>query len=319
MPAAIFTAAALFAGSCGNGTPAATTAAAAQTETSAVTTAAAAETTESEVSEVTETTTVTTEDRSPVFEGGYETIEQDFYRDGKKIAGKLFMPNGSGDFPAVILGHGFNANMSNVEGYAKALANEGIAAYIFDFIGGGSNIQSDGLMTEMSVLTEAEDMNTVFDGVAALDGIDGSKMIVMGESQGGFVASYVAASRPEDILGLVALYPAYVIQDDSRKRTPDIDNIPETLNVMGTTIGRIYNYDAMSFDIYEMLPKCDKKVLLIHGTADNLVPMSYSERAAETFPDARLETIEGAGHGFGGKAFNQARDLVIGFVKELIG
>ncbi|MBQ3843295.1 MAG: alpha/beta fold hydrolase [Ruminiclostridium sp.] len=307
----------MIAGSCGNAAQTAQS-----TQTAAETTTTAQEqTTESEVTtvpETEETTTTTTADEAPVFTGGYETAEKEFYRDGKKIAGKLFMPNGSGNFPAVILSHGFGANMSNVEGYAKAFADEGIAAYIFDFIGGGNDIQSDGEMKEMSVLTEAEDLNVVFDGVAALDGIDPDKMFLMGESQGGFVSSYVAATRPDDICGLVALYPAYSLQDDSWQRTPDINDIPETMNIMGKTLGRIYNYDAMSFDIYDMLPDYDGKVLLIHGTADNLVPLSYSERAAETFPDAELITIEKAGHGFGGKAFREAAQLAVDFVKGLI-
>ena len=300
----------------GTGAPESITAAA---ETTTTTMTSATEAPESVTTEpVTEATTTTAEDRTPVFEGGYEAIETDFSRDGKKIAGVLYMPNGSGDFPAVILGHGFGANMANMDGYARAFANEGIAAYVFDFIGGGNDIKSDGEMTEMSVLTEAADMNIVFDGIAELDGIDSSRMFLMGESQGGLVATYVAATRPDDILGLIALYPAYSIQADTRGRTPDIENMPETFNVMGKTLGKIYNIDIMSFDIYEMIPDINKKALLIHGEADSLVPVAYSERAVKLFPDAELVTIERAGHGFSGKALKEAKQLSIDFVKGLV-
>ncbi len=316
----LLTACAVLACSCGNSsTPASgTQASQSSTTTAALTSAPTEAQTTTTTPETEATTTTTTADEKPVFTGEYETIEMDFSRDGKKIAGKLFMPCGTGKFPAVILGHGFGSNMSSCEWYAKAFAKEGIAAYIFDFIGGGNNIKSDGEMVEMSVLTEARDMSVVFDGIAELDGIDRKKMFVMGESQGGFVASYVAATRPDEILGLIALYPAYSIQADTRNRTPDINNIPETMNVMGKTLGRIYNYDAMSFDMYELMPNFTNKVLIIHGTADTLVPVSFSERAVSTFPDAELVTLEGAGHGFGGNDLRQAATLSVDFVKSLI-
>lgn len=316
---AILAAGAILVSSCGNGNSAQSVTSVQESVTAAATQAPESETTTSTTTTTaTEAVTTVTENKAPVFEGGYEAIEKEFYRDGKKIAGVLYMPNGTGDFPAVILAHGFGANMANMDGYARAFANEGIAACVFDFIGGGNDIKSDGEMTEMSVLTEAADMNIVFDGITELDGIDSSKMFLMGESQGGLVSTYVAATRPDDILGLIALYPAYSIQDDTRSRTPDPDNMPETFNVMGKTLGKIYNIDIMSFNIYEMMPDFDKKVLLIHGEADALVPVAYSERAAKTFKNAELVTIERAGHGFSGKALKEAKQLSIDFVKGLI-
>ncbi len=253
---------------------------------------------------------------APTFTGNYTAEEKLFYRDGKKIYGKLYLPEGSGSFPTVMIAHGFGGNLTYNEGYAENFAKNGIAAYIFDFIGGGYGIRSDGSMTEMSVLTEATDMNTVFDGIAELPEIDKSNMFVMGESQGGFVASYIAASRPDDVRGLVAVYPAYVIHDDAWQRTPDPDNIPDRLTVMGMTIGGIYNRDAMSFDIYDMMPDYKRKVLIIHGTADGIVPISYSERAVETFPSAELVKIDGAGHGFYGNDADHAAELALKFVKH---
>ncbi|MDD6222071.1 MAG: alpha/beta hydrolase [Lachnospiraceae bacterium] len=129
----------------------------------------------------------------------------------------------------------------DVADYAQAFADSGIAAYIFDFIGGGTQIKSDGKMTEMSVLTEAADFNVVFDGIRELSCIDKPRLFVGGASQGGFVATYIAAKRNPDISGLIALYPAYVLQDDARKRTSDGKDIPETVHIMGRTVGRKYS------------------------------------------------------------------------------
>ena len=251
--------------------------------------------------------------------GEYTVQELEFTRDGMKIYGRLYLPAGEGPFPIAVMGHGFGANLSMMEGYAISFARNGIAAYAFDFIGGGHGIKSDGKMTEMSVLTEAADMNAVLDGIRLLDLVDKNNIFAMGGSQGGFVATYIAGTRPDDIKGLIALYPAYVLQDDSRKRTKDGTEFIDTFSVMGSTISRLYDEDALSFDIYDVMKGFKGDALLIHGTADPVVPYSYSERAVETLPSAKLITINGAGHGFGGKDDVYATQCAIDFIKEEAG
>ena len=60
----------------------------------------------------------------------------------------------------------------------------------------------------------------------------------------------------------------------------------------------------------------DGKVLIVHGTSDNVAPISYSRRAIETFKDARLKKIPGAGHGFRGAQQEEVAKTIIDFVKE---
>lgn len=250
-------------------------------------------------------------------EGEYEMKVLDFKRGGKRIYGELYLPEGSGPFPAVILAHGFGGKCVHNRPYAEAFAKNGIAAYIFDFIGGGNDIQSDGKTTEMSVLTEAADMSAVLDGISAMEEIDSRNIFLSGQSQGGFVASYLAGTRPELVRGLVPIFPAYVLQDDAKKRTEGRE-LPETEKIMGLLLGRVYAKDAMSFDIYDVIKNYPGPVLLIHGTADDVVPIRYSQRAAEVFPSAKLIEIEGAGHGFFGAAEDRAVSLALDFVKENI-
>ena len=246
--------------------------------------------------------------------------EKIFERDGKRIYGKLYEPDvrENENYPIVIIGHGYGEDCSDVENYAAAFARHGIGAYTFDFIGGSNQSRSDGEVEEMSVLTEAEDMDTVLDGIEEIPEVDKDNIFLMGESQGGFVASYVASKRGEELKGLMALYPAYVIHDDAWKRTPDPFHIPDKMNMMGMTIGRKYNEDAMSFNIYDMLPDYDGNVLILHGTSDHLVPISYSEKACETFPSAKLIKIDDAGHGFHGADDKYATKKMIQFVKDNI-
>ena len=249
----------------------------------------------------------------------YIVEEVGFEREGMHIYGELYLPEDGEKHPLVVISHGFGGNLRHLSNYAEMFARNGIAACAFDFIGGGSGSRSDGKITEMSVLTESADLNAVIDGLITRDDIDASEIYLLGGSQGGFVSTYVAGTRPTDIKGLIALYPAYVLQDNARSMSPDPDNIPETMNLMGTTIGRIYNKDAMSFDIYDVMKDYPKDVLIIHGTSDNIAPISYSERAVTVFPSAQLVKFEGAGHGFYGDDEARSAQMAVDFVKEHLG
>ena len=250
--------------------------------------------------------------------GAYSVQELTLERDGMKIWGELYLPESGEPLPLVIMCHGFGGNHEHMSAYAKAFAGNGFAVYSFDFIGGGYGSKSDGTMKEMSVLTEAADLSAVLDRMKTQPGIDPDSIFLMGGSQGGFVCSYVAGVRPDDVAGLVCLYPAYVLQDNAWKQTPDPDNIPETINLMGIALGGVYNRDAMSFDIYDIIRNYPGKVLILHGTVDSIAPISWSERAAEVFPDAELIRYEGANHGFRGKDEINSENQAIEFVRGIL-
>lgn len=250
--------------------------------------------------------------------GSFSVQDFTLERDGLKIWGRLYLPDTEGPLPLVICSHGFGGNYEHVKSYAEAFAQNGIAAYAFDFAGGGYGSKSDGTMREMSVLTEAADLCAVMDRMMELPEINPDQIFLFGASQGGFVSSYVAGIRPDDVAGLIALYPAYVLQDNAWKQTPDPDNIPDTISLMGITLGGIYNRDAMSFDIYDIIRNYPGKVLIIHGTADMVVPVSYSERASEVFPDAVLIEYEGANHGFFGQDLIRSEEESIAFIRNIL-
>ena len=245
-----------------------------------------------------------------------DTRELVFTRDGKRLFGELVTPADGGLHPAVILCHGYGGNHTHNMGFAQYFAENGFAAYAFDFAGGGWGSRSDGHSDEMSVLTEADDLFAAMDGLRAIPGIDGDNLFLFGASQGGFVCSYAAGKRPDVVRGLIALFPAYVLQDDTRRRVPDPANIPERMEVMGMPLGAVYHRDALSFDIYDVIREYPGPVLLFHGTADTLVPIAYSERAAKTFPAARLVTVEGAGHGFGPEDGAKVAEESLAFLRE---
>lgn len=220
------------------------------------------------------------------------------------IYGELRVPEAEGRLPLVIMSHGFGGTHSGHQDYADFFNARGLATYSFDYCGGGFGSRSDGTMLEMSVLTEAEDLNAVVDHFLRDDHFD--RIMLWGASQGGFVSAYVAAHRPGDVAALMLEYPAFVLQDDARARAAADGSFPETDSVMGIRIGRRYSVDAVSFDIYDVIGGYTGDVLILHGDRDGIVPLSYSQRASKVYDHAELVVMPGQDHGFMGSARAEA-------------
>lgn len=212
--------------------------------------------------------------------------------------------------PLLILSHGFGGSHTNHQDYERFFFEHGLSTFNLDFCGGGLESRSDGSMLEMSVLTEAEDLNAVIDRFK--DDPQFTRIFLIGFSQGGFVSSYVAAQRPAEVDALVVEYPAYVLQDDARARAQG-GAFPVTGEIMGWTVGRVYSEAAVSFDIYDVIGGYTGDALILHGDRDGIVPLKYSTRAAGVFPNAELIVVPGQGHGFTGEARREAMKRELAF------
>lgn len=214
----------------------------------------------------------------------------------------------------------------NYEELAEEFADNGIAGVVFDFTGTGQGSESDGETTDMTVLTEAADLNIVYDGISTLSVIDNNSVFLWGHSMGGVVSTYVAEQRPDDIKVLILVEPAYQMRDDFKKHFPEGTEIPD---VFQGVYGRAFVEDFFSFDIYDKMADYNKNVIIINGTASPSVGRDYPEyfqRAAKAFPSAKVEAIDGAdhnfmdqkGHRFSGEKSEQMMTKSIDFIKENI-
>lgn len=243
----------------------------------------------------------------------YKTEELWCKRDSNNIFGEIYIPQGEPNhkFPTVIIAHGFTGTYDNNVRFAEIFAKSGIVAYLFDFCGGSNESKSDGKTTEMSILTEKSDMMSVFEQIAKLDYVDPNNIFLMGESQGGVVASLCASELSENIRGLTLLYPVYNIPAYCIPDIVDEESVPDEYTVWGMRLGKIYYTDCMSVDIYGEISKFKGSVIIYHGTDDQIVPFSYSEKAVEIYENAELKAYEGAGHGFEDKLqYSTAEDMV---------
>lgn len=237
----------------------------------------------------------------------YETKELYTKRDENQIYGLIYVPKNAGEkMPAVIFSHGFGGDYQVGTQYAEALVQKGYVVYCFDFCGGSPGSRSDGSTLDMSIFTEQEDLEAVIHKMQEQPFVDEENIFLMGTSQGGAVSAITAAANKEEIKGAILLYPAFVLVDRIKEQFENVEDIPDTYYLMWMTVGRAYAENLLDYDIYEAISTYDKDVLLIHGDADSIVPLSYSEKAVEVYDSARLKVLPGAGHGFSGSDAEQA-------------
>ncbi len=238
-----------------------------------------------------------------------------------RIWGELILPDampGALDVPPplVIYSHGFDADADHALKFADAITAAGLALYTFDFRGGAQHSRSAGSPLAMSVLTECTDLTEVIDALVRDPRVDPENVFLFGASFGGLVSALVAARMPERIRGLALHYPAFCIPDDIRTRFAATVDVPETFFCLSMDVGRRFATDALGLDPYAVIGAYTKDVLITHGSADDLVDVSYSHRAADTYAHAELHVIDGAGHGFQGPALAQATARLASFLER---
>lgn len=255
--------------------------------------------------------------KKPVLSDGITESTFECKRDGLTIRGTMYRPKRD-HLPIAIVCHGFMAWQDSVKHYAAFLAEMGYAAFTFDFCGGSVMCgKSDGKTTEMSVLTETQDLEAVIEYVRNLSYTDPEKILLMGCSQGGFVSALVAAKNNFPIEKLVLFYPALCIPDNARAGKMmiarfDPQNVPDTFHCGPMKLGRCYAMDVMQMDAFAEIKNYAGRVCIVHGTKDKIVNVSYANRAAEAYKSTmpigmqeskrvQLHFIDGGGHMFSKK------------------
>lgn len=123
---------------------------------------------------------------------------------GTSIAGVLNIPDGSEKPPVVLILHGFTGQKEEFviggtetglfTDIARRLAEAGIASLRIDFAGSG---ESGGAWEDTTFSGQIADAVAVFDQLQVLPNVDGSRIGILGYSQGGLVGAHLAAARPE--------------------------------------------------------------------------------------------------------------------------
>ena len=196
------------------------------------------------------------------------------------------------------------------------MAEEGYVTVCFDFCGGGWGSRSDGELLDMSVLTEKADLEAVLEEVKQWDFVDADSIYLMGNSQGGLVTALTASEHRKEIRAVILIYPAFCIYDDVHEMFDSPEEIPETHSLLGLRLGNRYFVDIWDQEPYEQIKEYGKNILLIHGDRDSIVPISYSDKLAETIDHVEYHVIRGADHGYLGADFELAVSYIRDFLNE---
>ena len=216
----------------------------------------------------------------------------------------------NGKLPIVCIYHGFRGNKMEPHfifvKLSRLLEKKGIASVRFDFGGSG---ESDGDFIDMTISKELEDAKAILNYAKSLDFAATDRIGIVGLSLGGAVSSMLADDCRDDIKTLCLWAPAgninmilkEITNDKMRKVRKmgfiDIDEIVPGEGGLALGIGFIE--ELFELDVYKKAVLYNKKVLLIHGEKDEVVPLSFSERYLEIYgKNGRLHVIQGADHTF---------------------
>lgn len=238
------------------------------------------------------------------------------------LFGFLYLPNNnSNKHPLAVYSHELANTLERGRAYAEYLASNNIACYIFDYAGGSNESKSDGKTTDMSILTELSDLDNVISYFRQEDYIDTDNVFIIGASFGGNVAALYATQKPDSIKSLVLLYPGFVTYFALHDYYESIDNVPSEFSFRGwINVGKKFAKDIWDRNPYDYIGKFTKDVLIIHGDEDKIVPLDYSKRAVNVYPNAKLTVLKGASHHIFFHEYQEhAQALILAFIEKEIG
>lgn len=180
---------------------------------------------------------------------------------------------------------------------ATALTDTGLTARSYDRLGHGT---SDGRFADISIGDEVEQVVTMIRAFSADQGVP---IDVVAHSLGAVESAMAAARVPDLVRSLTLWSPAGVVVDDIAVHNT-IQGQPLApvrdrgwFDFGGTALGRGFVDEVRDgLDVYAQARGYDGPVDVLHGTADEIVPVEYGRRYGELLSGATFTAVEGADH-----------------------
>jgi pimeloyl-ACP methyl ester carboxylesterase len=233
--------------------------------------------------------------------------------DGVRLVGILERPSAEPG-PLVLVLHGFTSAKDRPHTVAACVAmrEAGFATLRFDLYGHG---ESGGEFRKHTLHKWISNTLTVMDWAERQDFV--TELWLSGHSQGGLTAALVAGTAPERVRGLVLRAPAFMIPRCAREGEMlgvrfDPSQIPEPFpTIKGLTLDADYFRSARAIRVEEAIDAFPGSVLLLHGEADDVVPLRDVETAAGRYRSCKLALIPGETH-----HFDQAREHMKSVIRD---
>lgn len=207
--------------------------------------------------------------------------------EGQKMEAVLFMPEGTGQFPAVLILPGFSSNGSRFFDLAEMLREKGIAALTLNMRGHGG---SEGALLEMTASDLRKDSLPAYDYLAARSEIDASRIGISGSSFGSMVAALTSIERP--VKSLLLRAPA--TYSDTMMTTPF-----EKIAKDEKTIFRNSEEEVAKSEAVRVMEKFTCSLLVVASGEDDVIPYIIPKAFydhATTAVRREIETMAGAPH-----------------------
>ena len=217
--------------------------------------------------------------------------------DGIRLNARLDMPAGRpARCPLVILIHGFTGHMEerHILAASEAIQDAGCAVLRVEMYGHGG---SDGAFASHTLYKWLTNALTAIDYARGLDFV--TDLYLCGHSQGGLTVMLAGAMMREHIAGLIPLSPACMIPEEACRgvflgERFDPDHIPDLLPGFG--LKGNYLRVAQTIQVEAAIDRYDGPVLIVHGTADETVPVEHGAAAAKRYRNGELVLIPGDTH-----------------------
>ena len=231
---------------------------------------------------------------------------------GTMLRGMVHRPDSFKKAPLVFMFHGYTGNRQEIHRmfvkFSRILAQNGIASARFDFSGSG---ESDGEFCNMTFQKELEEARYLMDHMLQKDYIDPGRVMLLGLSMGGAVASVLAPHCALPIKKICLWAAAGKLKEAILKTIynntgADALGEKEDTDNKAYVTGRAFIDELDSIDILGQSRGYGGKVLLIRGDQDDIVTEDCYRRYQNIYGSrARLHIVEGAGHTFDSRLFEQ--------------
>lgn len=237
-------------------------------------------------------------------------------KEGRTIRGYLHEPsnfNGS----VVVFYHGFTGNKTEHDGHfrnlARMLEKVGIASLRMDFSGNG---ESDGEFYDFTYDSMIEEAMMMVDYAKKVKGF--KRLIILGFSMGGAVASTVSGMIPDEINRVVLWSPAADMDKRIQERYENNEKNERGNIMLGVFELSKAMYES-SFKWHPManIDKFNGEVLIINGREDKSVSPLLAAKYAVSYKNSHLYYIDNAGHGYDRlDEYTKLYKLSLDFIKE---
>jgi alpha/beta superfamily hydrolase len=222
--------------------------------------------------------------------------------DGLKLVAEVHTPAGKGPHPAVCICHGVPAKRvrdSTDRGYpllAERFSGEGFVSFIFNFRGTG---ESEG---NFDMLGWTRDLKAAIDYLCKLNGVDKSRLSVMGFSGGAIASVYVTANDKRITSVVACACPARFFDISEFSKVEEfLAHCRQVGIIRDSNFPPSVKEWAKGFDtvrptnwIHKILPR---PLLIVHGDNDLTVPLSHAwELYNKAKEPKEISIIKGAEH-----------------------